>query len=237
MDSEPSAVAMSSNVVLPDGTTQICGGDFLIRDGIVRFSPLSAGEPFEGAAAGAAGHCLWAGGAGGLYRRAALERFPLDPGMGAYYEDTEWGFRVERTVPGVQRRCPEALVLHHHVPKDRLGSCPADLAHAIRYVEPIAHFYEVHGVVMEDLFGFVPELRERSGACDAAAARLFLELLSSRGASWMVSEWLRGGLAPLFRPGGQELQKIYASRWWRLATSYWALRRIARAAVGLREVT
>jgi hypothetical protein len=88
---------------------------------------------------------------------------------------------------------------------------------------------------MEALFGLVPELREKSGACDAAAARLFLELLSSRGAQWMVSEWLRGGLAPLFRPGGQELQKIYASRWWRVATSYWSLRRIVRTALGLNE--
>ena len=235
LDSEPAALAMSSNIVLPGGTVQICGGDFLVRDGIVRFTPLSAGEPFEAAAAGATGPCRWVAGAGGLYRRAAFERFPLDPGMGAYYEDTEWGFRVERTVPGLQRRCPEAFVLHHHVPKDRRGSGPADLAHAIRYVEPIAHFYEVHGVVMEALFGFVPELREKSGACDAAAARLFLELLSSRGAPWMVSEWLRGGLAPLFRPGGQELQKIYASRWWRVATSYWSLRRSVRTALGFEE--
>ena len=235
LDTDPSALAVAANVVLPDGTVQICGGDFLIRDGIVRFTPLSAGEPFEAAAGGATEPCRWVGGACVLYRRAAFERFPLDPGMAAYYEDNEWGFRVERTVPGSLRRCPQALALHHHVAKDRHGSAPTDLAHVVSLAEPVAHFYKTHGVLMEALFGLVPELREKSGACDAAAARLFLELLSSRGAQWMVSEWLRGGLAPLFRPGGQELQKIYASRWWRVATSYWSLRRIVRTALGLNE--
>ena len=48
-------------------------------------------------------------------------RFPIDPRMAAYYEDNDWGFRVESEAPGSQRRVPRALVLHHHVAKDRLG--------------------------------------------------------------------------------------------------------------------
>jgi len=233
LDTNPGALAAAATVVLPDGTVQISGGDFSERDGVVRFVPLDAGRPFESVAGTKTTRCAWVGGACVLYRRSAFEEFPLDPGMAAYYEDNEWGFRVERSRPGALVRCPRALALHHHVAKDRQGSAPTDLAHVVRLAGPIAHFYKKHGLVMEALFALVPELRRESGY-DVPAARLFLELLESRGAPWLVSEWLRGGLAPLFRPGGQELQKIYGSRWWRFATIYWSLRLKARALLGLR---
>lgn len=248
LDSHPDALAAAANVVLPDGTTQICGGDFSVRDGVVFFTPMGAGHPFDSAALGGSGLCRWASGACVLTRRSAFERFPLDPGMESYYEDNEWGFRVERAVPGAQLRCPEALALHHHVPKDRQGSAPSDLAHAIRFAEPIAHFYRMHGLVMEPLFGFVPELSTRN-CYDVTAARLFLELLSSRGAQWTVSEWQRGGLEPLFRrpapppapevvlvdTGREALREIHASRWWKVANAYWRARRRLRGAFGLGE--
>ena len=234
LDADPAALAVAASVVLPDGTVQISGGDFSERDGVIRFAPLDAGRPFESVARARTAPCKWVGGACALYRRAAFEAFPLDPGMAAYYEDNEWAFRVERSRPGALIRCPRALALHHHVAKDRQGSAPTDLLHVVRLAEPIAHFNRKHGLVMEALFALVPELRRESG-CDAPAARLFLELLDSRGAPWVVSEWLGGGLAPLFRPGGQELQRIYGSRWWRLATAYWSLRLRARRLLGLRE--
>lgn len=260
LDSEPAALAVASNIVLPNGTTQICGGDFHLNDGVAYFAPLGAGYAFDAPEVGAPGPCRWAAGAGALFRRAALERFPLDSRIGGYYEDTEWGFRVERALPGVQRRRPEALVLHHQIPKDRRGSGPLDLAHAIRFVEPIAHFYDVHGVVMEALFGFVPELTTPSGRKDVPAARLFLELLSARGAQWTLSQWLAGSLAPLFpkeepraaepppapapaapppeprivvvEVGNEELGRIHASRWWKLANAYWAVGRSLRSLLG-----
>jgi GT2 family glycosyltransferase len=234
LDADPAALAAAASVVLPDGTVQISGGDFSERDGVVRFAPLDAGRPFESVARARTTPCKWVGGACVLYRRAAFEAFPLDPGMAAYYEDNEWGFRVERSRPGALHRCPRALALHHHVAKDRQGSAPTDLAQVVRLAGPIAHFYRKHGLVMEALFALIPELRRESGY-DVPAARLFLELLKSRGAPWLVSEWLSGGLAPLFRPGGHELRKIYGSRWWRLATTYWSLRLRARALLGLRE--
>jgi GT2 family glycosyltransferase len=248
LDSDPGALAAAANVVLPDGTTQICGGDFSVRDGVVLFTPMGAGQPFDAPGVDGSGPCRWASGACVLHRRAAFERFPLDPGMDSYFEDSEWGFRVERAVPGALLRCPEALALHHHVPKDRRGTASSDLAHATRFAESIAHFYRTHGLVMDALFGFVPELRSGNGY-DVPAAHLFLELLGSKGAQWTVSEWHRGGLAPLFRrpepppapqvvlvdTGREALRKIHASRWWKLANAYWAARRRLRAAVGLGE--
>jgi len=250
LDRDPGAVAAAADVVLPDGTVQICGGDFAITDGVVRFTPLGSGEPFDAHASAPAAPCRWVGGAGVLYRRSALEAFPLDTGMAAYYEDNEWGFRVEREAPGSQRRVPRALVLHDHAPKDRRGSTAADVAHAIRFAEPIAHFYRRHGLVMDDLFGFVPELTGPSGR-DVASARLFCELLADRGANWTVAEWLRGGLAPLFDhpappapppaepvvclldDSKEDLERVRRSRWWRLATRYWIARAALRRAFGL----
>jgi hypothetical protein len=167
--------------------------------------------------------------------------------MAAYYEDNEWGFRVEREAPGSQRRVPRALVLHHHVPKDRAGSSPADLAHAIRFCEPIARFYGRHGLVMNALFGFVGELSGPAGR-DVAAARLFCELLLARGANWTVAAWLDGGLDPLFGrvpgppppaapivvdDGRDELRRVWASKWYGLALRYWVARHAVRAALGL----
>lgn len=248
LDARPAALAAAANVVLPDGTVQTCGGDFEVRDGVVRFSPLGAGRPFEALAGEPASPCRWSGCAAVLYRRAALERFPLDTGMAAYYEDNDWGFRVEREEPGCQLRVPRALVLHHHVPKDRAGSSPADVAHAIRFCEPIARFYGRHGLVMEDLFGFVGELTGPAGR-DVAAARLFCELLLARGAHWTVATWLAGGLDPLFVHGAppvppppepvvlddsrEELHRIWRSKWYRLALHYWVARHAVRSTLGL----
>ena len=249
LDAEPSALAAAANVVLPDGRTQICGGDFDVADGTVRFVPLGAGRPFEDVAQEPAGPCRWVGGACVLYRREALARFPLDTGMAAYHEDNEWGFRVEREAPGSLRRCPAALALHHHVPKDRAGSSPADVAHAIRYCEPIAHFYARHGLVMEDLFGFVGELSGPAGR-DVAAARLFCELLLARGAHWTVATWLAGGLDPLFGrvppapppaepivvdDSREELHRVWRSKWYGLALRYWIARHAVRSALGLED--
>ena len=215
----------------------------------MRFVPLGAGRPFEDVAKEPAGPCRWVGGACVLYRREALARFPLDTGMAAYHEDNEWGFRVEREEPGSLRRCPAALALHHHVPKDRAGSSPADVAHAIRYCEPIAHFYGRHGLVMEDLFGFVGELSGPAGR-DVAAARLFCELLLARGAQWTVATWLAGGLDPLFGrvppppppaepvvldDSREDLHRLWRSKWYRLALRYWIARRAVRSALGLED--
>ena len=247
LDRDPSALAAAANVVLPDGTIQTCGGDFTAENGVVRFAPISAGEPFETIAGEPASPCRWTGCAAVLYRRTALGRFPLDAHMAAYYEDNDWGFRVESEAPGSQRRVPRALVLHHHVAKGRRGSGPSDVAHAIRFCEPIARFYERHGLVMEDLFGFVPELTGPAGT-DVAAARLFCELLLARGAHWTVATWLSGGLDPLFgrvpppQPPADpivvddsraELHRLWRSKWYRLALRYWTARRTVRAALGL----
>jgi hypothetical protein len=168
---------------------------------VLRCKPLAFGRDFTEAAAGTAGPCGWLAGCTVMVRRAALEEEPLDLGMAAYYEDTEWSYRLGRRHPaGVLRRHPAALVLHHHQIKGPRGTTPDEIFAALPFLQAIAHFYRVHGLILDGAFAFAPELLH-DGRFDVAAARLLLELLLARGVDWLAMEWLRGGLAPLFAEG------------------------------------
>ena len=117
----------------------------------------------------------------------------------------------------------DAFVLHHMVLKERNGSTPNDLLRSVDFVVPLARFYEQHGLVQNDLFGFVHELRLPDGSCDVAGARLLLELVAAKGKEWFALQWVSGGLSSLFlrRP----LATITGSRWYRLANIYWSVKR------------
>jgi hypothetical protein len=81
---------------------------------------------------------------------------------------------------------------------------------------------ERNGVVLDvDLAIRLPLLKLESGAVDIAAVRLLLELVSARGIEWVASEWLGGGLAPLFEPARVTaiLQASLESRTTQLATT------------------
>jgi hypothetical protein len=68
----------------------------------------------------------------------------------------------------------------------------------------MARFHQLHGRVLDNLFGFVPELTSPSGERDVAAARLLLDLIAARGVDWTLLHWLNGGLAPLFQAGPRD---------------------------------
>ncbi len=205
LDANPAAVAAGAHLVLPDGSTQMCGGDYTEpTGGVLHFEPLGYGVDFADPAfspAGAARACRWLAGAAVVFRRSALERDPIDQAMDAYYEDTEWCYRVGRTRPeAVFLSVPAALVLHHQEPKGPQGLGADELRRWLPYLVAIGHFYRVHGVLLDGIFVFAPPLAA-GGRRDVAAARLLLELLAARGPDWVAQEWLSGGLAPLFQAG------------------------------------
>jgi len=68
----------------------------------------------------------------------------------------------------------------------------------------MARFHQIHGRVLDLLFGFVPELTSPGGQRDVVAARLLLDLIAARGADWTLLRWLDGGLAPLFQAGPRD---------------------------------
>ncbi len=230
LDDHPEALAVGASVVLPDGKIQWCGGEYSESGGILRHELLGEGLAFDDPAVGPSGPCRWVAGGATAYRTSAFAANPLDHAMSAYYEDIEWCYRVNQSSPGRFRRCAEALILHHNIPK--VAARP-DFAHSLPYVEAIARFYSVHGLVLDGLFGFLPELVRADGTRDQAAARLLLELVSSRGTHWAMLQFLGGGLTPLFDGGfpealadaRRELSEVHGSRLWRLAQAYWSVRR------------
>jgi GT2 family glycosyltransferase len=202
LDSDPGLLAAGANVVLPDGTIQFCGGNYWDEpDGVLHFEPLGFGLDFEDPALGPSLACQWLAGAALAVRRLALVNEPFDLGMVMYYEDNEWFYRVGRHhPPGAFRRSVQALVLHYQELKSPKGEGPEEVLRSLPYLQSLAHFYRVHGRLLEGVFVFAPRLLA-GGRRDTAAARLLLELLADHGPEWLAREWLGGGLSPLFRGG------------------------------------
>jgi hypothetical protein len=110
--------------------------------------------------------------------------------------------RVAASRPDAFRRCREALALHHGagwpVEQGPLGRT----SWVAERVAAHARFLELHGALLGvDLEHFVPELQQTDGTLDEAAARLLLALVTAYGTDWLVTEWMNGGLAPLWAGG------------------------------------
>jgi hypothetical protein len=213
LDRDPAAIACGGNVILPDGRVQLCGCDYH-DDGIVlSLEPLGRGLRHDDPRLGSSGPCRWLSGALLLARRPAFASCPLAAEM-AYFEDNEWSFRVQARWPGSLRRRVEALGLHHQQEKGRRGSGLVGIGEVLPFLAAMARFHQLHGRVLDLLFGLVPELTWASGQRDVAAARLLLDLIAARGTDWTLLNWLNGGLAPLFQAAAQaELRRaLEASR-------------------------
>jgi GT2 family glycosyltransferase len=212
MERHPDAIGAGANTVLPNGRVQWCGADYRERGVLLERKFLGEGREFDDPAVGSPGPCRWVPGAIGLYRTEFFRRFPLDPEMRHYFEDIEWCYRAGRGREEAFRRVPEALAVHHHVSKAPAGEGGvADLAHSLPYVESLAHFYAVTGLVIEDVFIFVPQLRSSDGSPDVAAARLLLELVAAKGPHGALLDELNGYFAPLYRAGQEaRISALYA---------------------------
>ncbi|MCU1245880.1 MAG: glycosyltransferase, partial [Acidobacteria bacterium] len=227
LDRHPESLVAGARVVLPDGLLQFCGGTHRLDDGIISFEPRARGRAFDDPGV-LPEECHWVGGTAFACRRELFEEFPIDPLMDTYFEDNEWCYRIGRRHPRSFRTAPEAFVLHHQQSKERHGSDDAEILRIVDFLSPVARFYEQHGLILDDLFGFVPELQLPDGTRDVAAARLLLELVTEKGPQWVAMQWIAGGLSPLFQR--RPLMALTTSRWFRLASDYWTVRfRIAAA--------
>jgi len=197
LDEHPEALAATATVEMPDGRLHHSGGWMYVADGVAEFTLLGNDQPAD-AQLPPSGPSGWMPGTAALFRRAALDQFPLDVGMSAYYEDNEWSLRVERARPGSFRRSRDARAIHHI---DGRGAPGADFASRSRATELLlahARFYERHGLLLGiALFDLLPELRQADGTRDLAAARLLMELLLAKGSAWIFMEWMNGGLQSL----------------------------------------
>jgi GT2 family glycosyltransferase len=213
LDLDPTAVACCGSVILPEGRVQLCGGDYREDGDVLCVVPLGRGLRHDDPGLGSSGPCRWVCGALLLARRSALQSCPLATEM-AYFEDNEWCFRAAARWPGSLRRVVESLALHHQQEKGRRGSGLVGVGDTLPLLAALALIYQVHGRILDALFGLVPELTSAGGERDLAAARLLLHLIAARGADWTLLNWLNGGLAPLFQaaPRAELQQALAASR-------------------------
>jgi GT2 family glycosyltransferase len=203
LDGDPAAVACGGNLILPEGRLQLCGGDYRDDGVVLSLVPLGRGLRHDDPGLGSSGPCRWLCGALLLARRAAFASCPVAGEM-AYFEDNEWSMRAQVRWPGSLRRAVEALGLHHQQEKGRRGSGLVGIGDALPFLAAMARFYQLHGRILDVLFGFVPELTSPSGQRDVVAARLLLDLIAARGVDWTLLHWLNGGLAPLFQAGPRD---------------------------------
>jgi GT2 family glycosyltransferase/exopolysaccharide biosynthesis predicted pyruvyltransferase EpsI len=199
LETNPQAVAVAGMIVRPDGTVQLCGGDYRIDNGVFWHIFLGVDRLFDDPLIGASGPCLWVNGTMILIRKDFLDRNHFDPLMRHYYEDVEWCFRLNQSSEGLFCRSVEAMAIHYHEPKAPSTFLGKNERHnlAIRYIESIARFYQAHGKVIEAIFMFMPEL---GSPINVSSARKVLELVNAYGSQWVLDEWNQGELAPLFAP-------------------------------------
>ncbi len=255
LETNPQALAATGRVVLPDGSIHLCGGGYRIEDGVLNFELSGFGRRFD-EWAGESGPCQWVPGCLTLLRREALIDHPYDLGMRNYYEDLEWCYRLNQSGAGsgegIFRRVVESVALHYHETKDPNISIPVEEKReaAMKYIETIAYFYKIHGLVIPNIFNYVPELGPQSSPVGRLSARLFLSMTNTYGTEWILKKWNSGELAPLFSGGfadekehvecgrkiaeleknlaglEKKLEDIYRSRHWKLFDRYWRFRQL-----------
>jgi GT2 family glycosyltransferase/exopolysaccharide biosynthesis predicted pyruvyltransferase EpsI len=200
LDLHPDVEAVTPLVVLPDGRVADTGGWYEESPEMVTFTSVAAGVQFDDPDLPPSGRCDWIPGQC-LIRRSLFAQFPLDLGMSAYFEDTEWAYRVAKAKPDCFRRSRESLVLHHVDHKAGWRRDFAGLAGLVRLIATTAHFYRVHGRLFRvpgvDVFAMMPELTRTDETLDVVGARLVMELVNTHSTDWLLTEWMNGGLDPV----------------------------------------
>jgi GT2 family glycosyltransferase/exopolysaccharide biosynthesis predicted pyruvyltransferase EpsI len=199
LDLHPDIEGVTPLVVLPDGRVADTGGWYDESPEIVTFTSVSAGVQFDDPDLPASGPCDWIPGQC-LVRTSLFEQFPIDLGMYAYFEDTEWSYRVAKAKPGCFRRSRESLVLHHVDHKSGWRMDFIGRANLVHVIATTAHFYRVHGRLFRvpgvDVFAMMPELTRTDETFDLVGARLVMELVNTHSTDWLLMEWMNGGLDP-----------------------------------------
>jgi GT2 family glycosyltransferase len=198
LEQHPRAVAATGKVVFPDGSLHLCGAEYRVENGVLRFELLGLGQNFD-APIGQYKRCRWVPGCLSLFRTANFRRHPYDLGLLFYYDDLEWCYRLNQAGEGEFYRSTEALAIHYHESKLPGAKLPAEQRQrvAIGYLKTIAFIYQRHGLIIQTLSDFVPELGALVDEQRILAGQLLLELINTRGGDWVLEQWNRGTLAPL----------------------------------------
>ena len=199
LETQPHVSAVAGTLVLPNGRILVCGGDFAVESDVLRIVLLGFGQTLVDAALGKSGNCRWVNGGSTMFRPDVLRKDPLDAQLRVCYDDLEWCYRVQQSNALTFYRCVEAIAIHYHEFKVPLHTEPREQVRqrGAGLIEAMAHFYQKHGKVIQNLFDFVPELGAPNEA-SVSAAKLFLELVNARGMTWVLEKWNARELDSLF---------------------------------------
>ncbi len=239
------AIAVTGRIVFPDGAIHLCGGNHSIENDVLFFGMSGGGSRYD-EVPGKSGECKWVPGVS-LVRTEFLKRFPYDLAMRFYYEDLDWCLRVAKEARGVFIRSVESIAIHDHIEKMPPPWMPIGerLPLMCNFLETLSYFYTKHGVIVEALFIFVPELGPARNPMSVASAKLLLELIHHSGMEWVSQMWLQGRLGPLFVVTSDYEQLLYReveslrlhsdsfskTRSWKLVVVYWELRNRLRSLI------
>jgi GT2 family glycosyltransferase len=194
--------AATGMAVFPNGVIHVSGGDYWAEDGILYYDLAGAGQRFDDPAVPPSGRCRWINASMTMYQTSVLLEEPFDRSLDftkrGYYEDLEWSYRLNKVGPHRFERIIESIGIHYHEPVVA-GEAQRNerRENAMKYVEGIAYFYKKHGMIVQNLFDFIPEFRQTEQMTIQSVA-IFLELVDSRGGEWVLDKWNSGQLAPLF---------------------------------------
>jgi GT2 family glycosyltransferase/exopolysaccharide biosynthesis predicted pyruvyltransferase EpsI len=238
-DSHRDAIGVTGTLVFPDGTIHLSGANHHIEDGVLYFGMIGGGVRFD-KLEGRSGPCGWVPGGLTLFKMDFLRSHPYDLEMRSYYEDLDWCLEVEKQKIGRFYASHEAMGIHYHEEKRPGTWLPLNerLPKIMRFLDTLAYFYKKHGVLVEALFKFVPELGSEKNPLSVNSAKLLLELTLKAGPEWVAQAWMDGKLAPLFvvtsdyeRYLHNEVETLRrvseafkTTRSWKLIKTYWRLR-------------
>lgn len=190
LESHPEITAAAGNIVLPSGLLHLCGGDYRVQDEVLFYELLGYKIRFDDPSIGESGLCKWVNGGLTLFRREMLLRYPYDRSMSGYYEDLEWCYRLNQEGEGTFYRSVEAVALHFHESKLPDPSLPLREKRrlSLPYIEAIATFHSRHGLIIQNLFDFIPELTSPTHEPDIVLGKLILMLIRARGCEWLLEK-------------------------------------------------
>ncbi len=203
MKLDPDITAATGMAVFPNGSVHVSGGDYWPENGVLFYELLGTAKQFNDPGVRPSGTCNWVNASLTIFRKSVLLEHPFDVSLDftkrGYYEDLEWCYRLKQIGAGRFERVIESLCIHSHEPVVHAQSISAKDRRqgSIKCIEAIAYFYKKHGMIIQNLFDFVPELG-LANELSIQSARIFLELVNSRGGEWVLDRWNDGQLAPLF---------------------------------------
>lgn len=228
LEAAPQALAAAPALVDRSGAVVSCGGWPVLGDRELAIDhPDAGGEQPEPTG--------WIPLEGALFRDGAFDVAPFPDFDDRECRDAEWSLRACAARPDALIRVPLARV--DAPAKEQVEVASSIVARAPRARRLYAHaqLFRERGVVMPGpLMALMPELADIDGELDEPRARLLLEVVAARGATWTLAEWLSGELDPLLgderrrwlEARNQNLLAIERGGWWRLRTKLAPLRRM-----------